>query len=92
MEEEEQRRRWERQRARELRRSPWWQAKLRLGLCYYCGEKVPPQGATMDHVVPLSQGGRSQKGNLVLSCKACNVKKKSFTAVEWLLGEGSRED
>jgi 5-methylcytosine-specific restriction endonuclease McrA len=30
----------------------------------------------MDHLVPLSRGGRSIKGNLVPACKACNAKKK----------------
>ncbi len=31
----------------------------------------------MDHVIPLSQGGRSVKGNLVPCCKECNSKKKA---------------
>ena len=38
---------------------------------------------TMDHLVPLSRGGRSTKDNLVPSCKSCNNKKKTMLPVEW---------
>jgi 5-methylcytosine-specific restriction endonuclease McrA len=37
----------------------------------------------MDHVVPLSRGGRSTKDNLVTSCKECNNKKKTLLPMEW---------
>jgi len=36
----------------------------------------------MDHLVPLSRGGRSNKGNLVPACKDCNNRKKSRLAFE----------
>ncbi|MCW5198851.1 HNH endonuclease, partial [Desulfobulbus sp. F3] len=55
----------------------WWQQKTAPGLCHYCQQKFPPKELTMDHVVPLSQGGRSVKNNLVPCCKACNTAKKS---------------
>ncbi len=67
----------ERNKARDLRRSQWWQQKVAPGLCQYCQQKFPPSELTMDHVVPLSQGGRSVKGNLVPCCKNCNSAKKS---------------
>jgi 5-methylcytosine-specific restriction endonuclease McrA len=67
----------ERNKARDLRRSQWWQQKTAPGLCQYCQQKFPPSELTMDHVVPLSQGGRSVKGNIVPCCKACNIAKKS---------------
>ncbi len=73
----------ERKKARELRKSRWWQQKTSTGTCYYCGEKVGFKNLTMDHVVPLSRGGRSTKDNLVPSCKICNTKKKSSLPVEW---------
>jgi 5-methylcytosine-specific restriction endonuclease McrA len=66
----------ERERARELRRSQWWKRKRASGLCHYCGSRFPPRSLTMDHIVPLIRGGRSNKGNVVPACKACNVKKK----------------
>ena len=62
----------ERQKARELRASPWWQRKRAAGVCHHCGGKVPARELTMDHLVPIVRGGKSTKGNLVASCKACN--------------------
>ncbi|HEX9786799.1 MAG TPA: HNH endonuclease [Candidatus Binatia bacterium] len=62
----------ERQKARELRASPWWKRKRAAGICYHCGEKFPGADLTMDHLVPLIRGGKSTKGNLVPSCKKCN--------------------
>ena len=73
----------ERSKARELRRSRWWQQKTSTGTCWYCGQKVGFKNLTMDHVIPLSRGGRSTKDNLVPCCKDCNIKKKSSLPVEW---------
>jgi len=73
----------ERSKARELRKSRWWQQKTSTGTCWYCGQKVGFPNLTMDHVVPLTRGGRSTKDNLVPCCKECNNKKKSLLPVEW---------
>jgi 5-methylcytosine-specific restriction endonuclease McrA len=62
----------ERQKARVLRASQWWKRKRAAGLCHHCGGQFPPQDLTMDHLVPIIRGGKSTKGNLVPSCKACN--------------------
>ncbi len=67
----------ERQKARALRKTRWWQQKTAPGICHYCQGKMPIRELTMDHVIPLSRGGRSNKGNLVPCCKACNTAKKS---------------
>ena len=72
----------ERNKARELRRSRWWQQKTSTGTCWYCGQKVGFKNLTMDHVIPLARGGRSTKDNLVPCCKECNIKKKSSLPVE----------
>ena len=37
----------------------------------------------MDHIVPIARGGKSTKGNVVTSCKACNSKKKQLLPMEW---------
>lgn len=66
----------EKNRARELRASAWWQRKRASGVCHYCRKKFPPAALTMDHLVPLVRGGKSTKGNLVVACKDCNSKKK----------------
>ncbi len=73
----------ERKRARELRKSRWWQQKTGSGLCYYCGERVAYKNITMDHLVPLTRGGRSTKDNIVPCCKTCNNLKKDMLPLEW---------
>ena len=73
----------EKARARELRKTRWWQQKTSQGKCHYCGGTVSPKELTMDHIVPLARGGRSAKNNLVPSCKDCNNRKKSMMPLEW---------
>lgn len=73
----------EKEKARRLRQSSWWMRKIQKGLCYYCQGNVGRTNLTMDHVVPLSRGGKSRKGNLVPACKACNNKKKYLLPIEW---------
>ncbi|MDZ7582915.1 MAG: HNH endonuclease [Deltaproteobacteria bacterium] len=51
----------ERAKARELRKSRWWQQKTASGLCHYCGRKYAYKELTMDHLVPLARGGRSTR-------------------------------
>ena len=75
----------EREKARQLRASAWWRRRLQRGLCAYCGDAFQPRELTMDHVVPVARGGRSVKGNVVASCKPCNVRKKVLTPAEQLL-------
>ncbi len=75
--------RTERSKARELRKSRWWQQKTASGKCYYCGKKFAFKQLTMDHVIPLGRGGRSTKDNLVPACKTCNTKKESMLPIEW---------
>ncbi|MGH7811515.1 MAG: HNH endonuclease [Candidatus Binatia bacterium] len=66
----------ERQKARELRQSQWWKRKRAAGICHHCGGKFLPKELTMDHLVPVIRGGKSNKGNLVPSCKDCNSRRK----------------
>ncbi|MCD6305590.1 MAG: HNH endonuclease [Deltaproteobacteria bacterium] len=73
----------EKEKARRLRKSHWWNARIEKGVCYYCGRRVGRENLTMDHVVPLARGGRSTKGNLVPACKDCNNRKRYLLPVEW---------
>ena len=73
----------EKNKARELRRTRWWQQKTASGTCWYCGRQVGFNNLTMDHVIPLARGGRSTRDNLVPCCKECNTRKKSSLPVEW---------
>ncbi len=73
----------EKNRARELRKTRWWQQKTASGCCHYCGKDVGFAALTMDHLLPLSKGGRSSKENIVACCKECNNLKKSMMPIEW---------
>jgi 5-methylcytosine-specific restriction endonuclease McrA len=73
----------QRQKARELRQSQWWKRRIARGVCHWCGRATAPADLTMDHIVPLSRGGRSVKGNVVPACKQCNNQKKQLLPMEW---------
>jgi len=73
----------EKEKARALRKSQWWQRKLAKRECHYCGRKVAPADLTMDHLVPVVRGGRSTRSNVVPACKACNNQKKYLLPMEW---------
>jgi 5-methylcytosine-specific restriction endonuclease McrA len=73
----------ERALARDLRESQWWKRRLAKGACHYCGRAFAPRELTMDHIVPISRGGRTTKGNVVPCCKECNNAKKQLLAMEW---------
>lgn len=77
----------ERTKARALRATEWWRQLLQLGVCHYCGRMVGSAALTMDHVVPVARGGRSTKGNIVPSCRACNQAKRAQTPAEQILAE-----
>ena len=73
----------EKEKARGLRRTHWWNNKIQKGVCYYCNREVGREQLTMDHLVPLSRGGKSKKGNIVAACKECNNQKKYLLPLEW---------
>ncbi len=73
----------EKNKARDLRKSQWWKRRCSKGVCYYCKTPVAPKELTMDHVVPISRGGKTTKGNVVPACKECNNKKKQLLPMEW---------
>jgi 5-methylcytosine-specific restriction endonuclease McrA len=73
----------ERRKARELRDSQWWKRRISRGICYYCGREAPAKELTMDHIVPISRGGKTTKSNVVPACKECNNNKKHLLPMEW---------
>jgi len=73
----------EKYKARELRKTQWWKRKCAKGVCTYCGKKVPSKQLTMDHIVPISRGGRTTRGNVTPCCKTCNTQKKTMLTFEW---------
>ena len=58
------------------------------GRCAYCGD--PSDRLQMDHVMPLSRGGRHATGNVLPACKPCNNAKSSRLLVEWRFGSRVR--
>lgn len=75
----------EKAKARDLRSSQWWRQQLGKGDCYHCGNKFKPTELTMDHLIPIARGGKSDKKNCVPSCKDCNTKKGHRTRAEMAL-------
>lgn len=53
------------------------------GLCEYChaAEQWQYVPFTMDHIIPLAQGGTSTPDNLALACFHCNRRKSALTRV-----------
>jgi 5-methylcytosine-specific restriction endonuclease McrA len=47
--------------------------------CFYCGE----ESKHIDHIVPLSRGGRHSIGNLIQACASCNLSKSNKFVIEW---------
>lgn len=43
--------------------------------CQYCGNKVTRASATLDHVLPVSHGGKTSFENTVTACGPCNAAK-----------------
>lgn len=77
----------ERAKAKELRSTQWWKQQIGNGLCYHCGQKFSKELLTMDHLVPVSRGGKSTKSNCVVACKECNNKKGYKLGVELTMEE-----
>ena len=73
----------ERAEAKKMKRSRWWQNLIRNRCrCYLCDKELSSEEVTMEHIVPLSEGGFSRKGNIAASCQPCNQKKYDRTAFE----------
>ncbi len=51
------------------------------GKCYYCREESDV--LQIEHMIPLSRGGRNDVSNICLACAPCNMKKHTKTATEF---------
>ena len=61
-----------RQDVRFTRKNIYFRDKSR---CQYCGRRFSTRELNLDHVVPLSRGGRTSWDNVVCCCFACNHRK-----------------
>jgi 5-methylcytosine-specific restriction endonuclease McrA len=50
--------------------------------CQFCGQVFPQKELNLDHVVPLSRGGKSNWKNVVCACIPCNTRKGNRTPSE----------
>ncbi len=48
-------------------------------ICQYCDTKFTTRDLTLDHVLPVSQGGKKDWTNIVTACRSCNQKKGNRT-------------
>lgn len=51
--------------------------------CCYCGCDVTRRDATLDHVVPVSRGGKTEWTNIVTACGPCNFRKGNKMSPDW---------
>lgn len=54
------------------------------GRCAYCSAPA----TTWDHIVPISEGGKTTPGNIVPACSSCNSSKKNKDIFQWLQDTG----
>jgi 5-methylcytosine-specific restriction endonuclease McrA len=53
------------------------------GICAYCQRQHDPDALTIDHIIPIDQGGRHEAANICLACKKCNCSKRNRTPEQW---------
>lgn len=61
---------------------PWSKQNVHvrdLFRCQYCGEYISKNKVTIDHVIPVAQGGKNKWENTVCSCFNCNNTKEDRT-------------
>jgi 5-methylcytosine-specific restriction endonuclease McrA len=56
---------------------------LQRGRCATCEVKLEKTGHHIDHVVPLSRGGKNSDDNVQLLCPTCNMKKGATDPIVW---------
>jgi len=52
-------------------------------ICYYCNKILLDNEITIDHLIPLSRGGKTTLDNLRIACKKCNNEKGNMTEQEY---------
>lgn len=74
---------------KKIRRKHWHEKDKRLiydnaqGRCALCGRMIEFREMSLDHIVPLSQGGKDVMDNLQCTCCSCNQFKQSILPEEF---------
>lgn len=53
------------------------------GHCWYCGSILRLATVTIDHVVPVKQGGKTILANLHAACQPCNTAKAGLSLEDY---------
>jgi len=53
------------------------------GVCAYCKFQHRPDDLTIDHIIPLDQGGPHEIKNICFACGVCNFNKSNRTPEQW---------
>ena len=59
-----------------------WRNKPKVK-CFWCGGFFAGRKCRIDHIIPISKGGRHSIENLAISCNPCNARKYNSTLDEW---------
>lgn len=58
----------------------------KIACCPYCGENFSDTTSPhLDHIYPVSKGGKSSTSNLVFVCQTCNLNKKALTLRSFII-------
>jgi hypothetical protein len=68
-----------------LRRRQWKAERIAIDpTCAFCRKDLTLSSATIDHLVPLAEGGVDDESNWELSCQKCNSEKGRLSVGEFL--------
>ena len=68
--------------------SKWQVFRKTQGRCIYCEQQfsdIHDPRFTIEHLTPISKGGRDELSNVFPCCKKCNMSRGSMQLNEWLL-------
>jgi hypothetical protein len=55
--------------------------------CTYCGKQLTRFTATLDHIIPVSEGGNNSSENLKTACLQCNSRKTNKPLGDFLIAQ-----
>jgi 5-methylcytosine-specific restriction endonuclease McrA len=89
------RRYWHNRRAQKIsnggKLSPGLEAKLlafQKNRCAICRASLKKTGYHLDHIIPLSRGGKNIDSNTQITCPTCNLEKNSKDPIQFMREKG----
>lgn len=52
--------------------------------CPYCWHQMKSKDKSLDHMEPISRGGKHSIGNVIVCCLRCNMRKRDLPFHDWL--------